>query len=82
MSADLHELRAKVTVETHCALQAHRRAHDVDVSELVRDILHSWALKQIHGATLLQACLKAKGVPAAARGTSGKAKDSPLTWED
>jgi hypothetical protein len=81
MSADLTDLRAKITVEAHCALAAYARAHEIDRSELVREILHKWAMKQIHGASLLANCLRAKGVTGADEGTSGKAGDS-LDWAD
>jgi len=75
VSLDLEDLRAKVTIEAHCALAAYSRAHGVDKSEVVRDILHKWALAQIHGATLLAQCLKAKGVTAADQGIAGNGLD-------
>lgn len=75
MAAELNDLRAKITDEAHCALAAHVRAHGIEKSELVRDIRHAWAMKQIHGATILQSCLKAKGVTVAPQGTSGNALD-------
>lgn len=83
MAVELFDLRAKVTPEAHCALAAHSRAHDIDKSELVRDILHDWARKQMHGASMLQSCLKAQGLTAAAegiaQGTSGNRGES-LDW--
>lgn len=82
MAAELFDLRAKVSTETHCALAAYSRAHDIDKSEVVRDILHKWALAQIHGATLLAQCLKAKGVAAAPEGTSGNRGDALWTDDD
>lgn len=81
MAAELFDLRAKITAEGHCALAAHSRAHDVDKSELVREIIHTWALKQMHGARMLDSCLRAKGVSAAPQGTSGNLRDS-LDWSD
>lgn len=80
MAAELEDLRAKITTEAHCALAAYSRAHDIEKSELVREILHKWALKQIHGASLLHNCLKAKGVAAASEGTSGNRGES--LWSD
>lgn len=80
MASDLHDLRAKVTVQTHCALTAYSRAHGVDVSELVRDILDKWAVRQIHGASVLVRCLKAKGETAAAQGIVGNG--APLDWTE
>ena len=81
------DLRAKITAEAHCALAAHSRAHEIDKSEIVRDILHSWAIKQIHGASMLANCLHAKGltaasegIAAAAQGRSGNRGES-LQWE-
>lgn len=68
MAAPLEDLRAKITARSHCALAAHSRAHGIDKSELVRDILDEWATRQIHGASMLYRCLRAKGETAAAEG--------------
>jgi len=81
MSADLHDVRGKVTGLGHCALIAHHRATGVDISEIIRDLVEDWARKQVHGATLLSACMKAKGVTAADAGVSGKSADA-LDWGD
>lgn len=81
MSADLVDLRAKITVETHCALAAEARALDVDRAEVVRAVLHEWAMKRIHGASVLNACLRAKGLGGALQGTSAQPGET-LTFED
>lgn len=88
MPEPLYDLRAKVTPETMCALAAVARSQDADKSEIVRDILHKWAMRQIHGATVLARCLRAKGLAAAAEGISAAAQGKPgndgeaLDWSD
>lgn len=57
MSLELRDLRAKVTVETDLVLDAEARALGLDKSEIVRDVLHSWASKRIHAATVLHKLL-------------------------
>lgn len=81
MGHELFDLRAKITVEAQCALAAYARAHEVDKAEVVRDVLHRWAVAQIHGASLLASCMRAKGLPGAAAGIVAQAGD-PLEWEE
>lgn len=88
MAASLEDLRAKITARAHCALTAHARAHGIDKSEVVRDILDEWAARQIHGASMLARCLRAKGesaaaegIGAASQGIAGSEGDSVLDWD-
>lgn len=81
MSEPLQDLRGKITAETHCALTAYCRANGVERSELVRQILHKWAMRQIHGASVLTRCLAAKGIGAASEGIAGNLGES-LEWDD
>lgn len=62
MAAELRDLRAKVTAETHCALEAEALVTGRDRSEIVREILHEWALGQMEKATVLDRLLRAEGV--------------------
>ncbi len=81
MAVELFDCRAKLTAFGHCAVAAECRANDIDKSELIRDIVEEWARKKYHAATLLQACMTAKGVTAADAGIAGKT-GAPLEWDD
>lgn len=80
MSGELYDCRGKVTAFGHCALAAESRARDVDKSELIREIVEEWARKKYHAATLLQACMTAKGVTAADAGIVGRPGET-LEWD-
>jgi hypothetical protein len=71
MSAELRDLRAKVTVEADCALSAVSQASGKDKAEIVRDVLHAWALQQIDEAMLLQRLLMREGLAREVQGAGG-----------
>lgn len=62
MTTELRDLRAKVTVETDAVLDSQAKSSGKDRSEIVREVLHAWALDRIHEGTLLNARLKAEGL--------------------
>lgn len=62
MAAELRDLRAKVTLEAYCALEAETQVSGRDKSEIVRDILHAWALDQMRKASVLDRLLMAEGI--------------------
>jgi hypothetical protein len=70
MSIELLDLRAKISLEADCVLSAVSKSSGIDRSELVREILHSWALKRMRAATVLAAQMKLKGITAASQGPS------------
>ena len=75
MSLELRDLRAKITVETDCAIDGYAAAQDMEKGEAVREILHKWAIKQIEGAMVLQARLKREGMEGSDKGTSGRPRE-------
>ncbi len=68
MSIPLIDLRAKVTPEADAVLEAVQRATGKDKSEVVRDVLHRWALQEIHAASVLQSILQREGLGGASEG--------------
>ena len=73
MSIPLIDLRAKISAEADAVLEAVQRATGKDKSEIVRDVLHKWAVAEIHGANVLQGILQREGLEAPSRGVTGKA---------
>jgi hypothetical protein len=48
VSAELRDFRGKLTAETDLALQAESMAFGRDKADIVREVLHAWALKKNH----------------------------------
>ena len=64
-------------METDCALDAYALAHQLDKTEVAREVLHKWAQKQIEASMLLQSRLKREGLPVADKGKSGLERPEP-----
>ena len=60
--SELRDLRAKISVETDAVLDSMSRATGCDRSEIVRGVLHRWALEQVTFATLCKKRLEVEGV--------------------
>lgn len=76
MAAELKDLRAKITAETHCVLEAVNRVTGQDKSEVVREILHTWALEKLRIAKITDSMLRAEGMPGIAEGAVGNRRES------
>lgn len=61
MSIPLVDFRGKVTAETHAVLEAESRHSGRDMSEIVREIMHKWAVEHINRARLLDRSLTVAG---------------------
>lgn len=72
MSLPLIDLRANVTPEADAVLEAVQRATGRDKSEVVRDVLHQWAVKEVHASNVLHNILRREGLGGALEGGSGK----------
>lgn len=73
MSLPLLDLRAKITAESDAVLEAVQRATGRDKSEVVRDVLHKWAMAEIHASTVLHNILLREVLMSATKGAPGNA---------
>lgn len=62
MSIPLVDLRIKITPEVAALLEVLHNSTGSDKSELARDVLHKWAVKEIRASMMLHAELKVKGI--------------------
>lgn len=75
MSTELTDFRGKITAETRLALEAEAIAFDRDKADIVREIMHAWALKKNHEHKVWANLARAEGFAGAAEGSRGsKAK--------
>ena len=68
MSVELKDFRGKITTETDCVLEAINRVSGRDRSEIVREILHKWALEKIHEHSVLGDLLAREGLSGESQG--------------
>lgn len=73
MSLELIDARIKITKESDVAVEAHSQAHGIDRSEIMRDVIHEWSLRQIKAASLIQRGMAREGLSGADEGTQGTA---------
>lgn len=71
MAAELKDFRGKLTAETDCVLEAISRAEGRDKQEIVREVMHGWAVEKLHVHKVLAKLLAAEGIAGSDEGTSG-----------
>lgn len=74
MALPLKDFRGKITAEADCVLEAMNRVSGKDRSEIVRDILHTWALEKIDEHTVLTKLLRAEGLAGEDEGVAGNGR--------
>jgi hypothetical protein len=76
MSIELKDFRGKITIETDCALESESQSSGKERQEIVREILHDWAIQRIKSASVLHRRLRAEGLPGIAEGIEGNRGES------
>jgi hypothetical protein len=72
MSLPVKDFRGGITPLSHAVLSSIAEANHMDIQELVRDVLHKFALKQVRACSLMQKALKANGLDADSDGTDSE----------
>jgi hypothetical protein len=74
MSLDLKDFRGRITPETDAVLEAISRTTGRERQDIAREVLHEWAIKQVHAASLIDKLLRSeglKGIDGGVRGNAG-----------
>lgn len=71
MAADLRQLKGLITAEADVMIKAIAEATDQTESEVIRDVLHQWALRQWRICSVAKAFGEAEGLTVAAEVRSG-----------
>jgi hypothetical protein len=71
VAADLKDFRGKITIETHCVVEAMHRVSGDDRREIVRKVLHEWAVQKVREAKITDALLRSEGIPGIVEGIAG-----------
>ena len=66
---ELVDLRAKITARAHQVLTAKSMATGKDISEVAREVLDSFAVNEIHSASLVLRLTRSEDMTAASKGT-------------
>lgn len=74
MAAELKDFRGKITAETDAALEAESRIYGRDKQDVVREILHAWALRRIAEASVLTGLVRAQGLVGESEGVAGESQ--------
>ena len=76
MSLPLVDFRGKITHEADAVLEALHQASGRDRSEIVREVLQTWADSKIHEASLIDLRLRREGLRGIDGGMRGSVRES------
>jgi hypothetical protein len=62
VSAELKDFRGKITPLSWCWLEAESRATSKDQQEILREVLHGWAMRKHEAAIEAQKLMRAEGI--------------------
>ena len=61
VAADLKDFRGKISLLAYAYLEAESRTSNRDLQEVVREVLHQWAVDRHNAATVAQKLLRSEG---------------------
>ena len=79
MSVELKDFRCKISPEIDAALEAESRIGGRDRAEIAREILHAWALRKLHEASVLISLARTQGLIGESQGVSGTVES--VRWQ-
>jgi hypothetical protein len=71
MGIELKDFRGRITPEADAVLEGISRATGQDRQEIARAVLHEWAQRQIHAASVTHRLLQAEGLAGIVDGIGG-----------
>jgi hypothetical protein len=71
VSEELIDFRGRITAATYLALEAEALAFDRDRADILREVMHAWALKKNHEHTVWGRLAREEGVSGAGEGNRG-----------
>lgn len=75
MAEDYRQAKVNLTVQTDAVLDTVAKVRGQDRGEIIREVMHKWALEYCDISTLLQRRLKAEGLEGSLEGPAGTGRD-------
>lgn len=72
----LIDARAKITPLANAVIEAHHRSDGRDHSEIIRDVLQEWALREASKASLVSELAAREGFTGESQGSPGNRRES------
>lgn len=79
MSLPLKDAHVRLTAETNVALDAHARVNGKKKVEMASEVLHEWAMNQLHLASVMQRMAAVEGIERDSEGRENPSSVNSVT---